>query len=101
MPVIDEHGNVGYSYWEREPSGSYMGIDRKGVAVIGERVEGTVRWFKDQYGFIGPDAGGKDVFVHHSAIISDGYKTLKEGQRVKFSIVRGIKGPQAEAVEPA
>ena len=62
--------------------------------------QGTVKWFKADlgYGFIGPDGGGKDVFVHHTAIEMEGYKTLKEGQRVTFSVVRGAKGPQAEEV---
>lgn len=63
-----------------------------------ERIEGTVKWFKNQFGFIAPDRGGKDIFVHHSAIEMDGYKTLKEGQRVAFSVIRGEKGPQADAV---
>jgi CspA family cold shock protein len=61
-------------------------------------VQGTVKWFKNQYGFIAPDSGGKDVFVHHTAIKMGGYKTLEEGQRVTFDIVRGEKGPQAESV---
>lgn len=67
---------------------------------MNERVSGTVKWFKDSlgYGFIAPDAGGKDIFVHHSTIGMDGYKTLKEGQRVTFAVVRGEKGPQADAV---
>lgn len=64
-----------------------------------ERIEGTVKWFKNQFGFIAPDRGGKDIFVHHSAIEMDGYKTLKEGQRVAFSVIRGEKGPQCESVE--
>lgn len=64
-----------------------------------ERIEGTVKWFKNQFGFIAPDRGGKDIFIHHSAIEMDGYKTLKEGQRVAFSIIRGEKGPQCESVE--
>lgn len=61
---------------------------------------GTVRWFKSElgYGFIGPDGGGKDLFVHHTAIEMDGYKTLSEGQRVTFSVVKGSKGPQASEV---
>lgn len=61
-------------------------------------MEGTVQWFKESYGFIRPDGGGKDVFVHHTALRMDGYKTLKEGQRVKFSVASGNKGPQAEEV---
>ena len=65
-----------------------------------ERILGTVKWFKNDmgYGFIGPDRGGKDIFVHHSAIDMDGYKTLTDGQRVEFSVVRGEKGPQADGV---
>jgi CspA family cold shock protein len=64
------------------------------------RISGTVKWFKGDlgYGFIAPDQGGKDIFVHHSAIEMDGYKTLKDGQRVTFSVIRGDKGPQADAV---
>jgi CspA family cold shock protein len=60
---------------------------------------GKVKWFNDQkgYGFITPESG-KDVFVHHSAIQGEGYKTLAEGQAVEFSIVKGPKGEQAENV---
>ena len=67
------------------------------------RIEGTVKWFSNEkgYGFIAPDQGGKDVFVHHTAIEMDGYKTLNEGQRVTFLVVPGNKGPQADSVEPA
>jgi CspA family cold shock protein len=67
---------------------------------VEERISGTVKWFKNElgYGFIAPDRGGRDVFVHHSAIEMDGYKTLTEGQRVEFAVVPGGKGPQADAV---
>ena len=60
---------------------------------------GKVKWFSDQkgYGFIEQD-GGKDVFVHHSAIQGEGYKTLAEGQLVTFEIAQGEKGPRAENV---
>lgn len=60
---------------------------------------GTVKFFGDKgYGFIVQDGKGPDVFVHHSAILSDGYRTLNEGDRVEFSIEQGAKGPQAADV---
>ena len=65
--------------------------------------KGTVKWFSDQkgYGFITPDDGSKDVFVHYSAIQGDGFKSLKEGQPVEFEITQGPKGPQASNVNIA
>ena len=61
---------------------------------------GQVKWFNDAkgFGFITPDDGSKDCFVHHTAIQGDGFKTLSEGQRVEFEIVQGQKGPAAENV---
>ncbi len=63
-------------------------------------MKGTVKWFSNQkgYGFITPDGGGKDVFVHHSAIQGEGYKTLDEGQNVEFDVTQGPKGEQAASV---
>jgi len=64
---------------------------------------GIVKWFNGTkgYGFITPDGGGKDVFVHHSAIEGAGYKELSEGQRVEFESEQAPKGPQAKWVRPA
>ncbi len=61
--------------------------------------QGTVKWFNNEkgYGFIAVD-GGQDVFVHYSAIQTDGYKSLDENQRVEFDVVQGPKGPQADGV---
>src|SRR5689334_13266707 len=64
------------------------------------RTTGTVKWFNDAkgYGFITPEGGQKDCFVHHSAIQGGGFRTLAEGERVEFDIVQGAKGPAAENV---
>ena len=62
--------------------------------------QGSVKWFSAEkgYGFIAQDGGGADVFVHYSAIQSDGYKSLEEAQRVEFEVTQGPKSPQAESV---
>ena len=61
---------------------------------------GTVKWFNDAkgYGFISPDGGDKDLFVHHSAIAGEGFKSLAEGAKVEFELGQGQKGPQAQNV---
>ncbi len=67
---------------------------------MSNRQFGTVKWFNDEkgFGFITPEGGGDDLFVHFKAIQSDGFKSLKEGQRVSFIATRGQKGMQAEEV---
>ena len=64
------------------------------------RTTGTVKWFNDSkgFGFITPDNGEGDCFVHHSSIEGSGFKSLSEGQRVEFDVVQGQKGPAAERV---
>ena len=64
--------------------------------------QGTVKWFNDDkgYGFISPDDGGDDLFVHHSGISGSGFKSLEEGQKVSYEATRGQKGMQAENVAP-
>jgi cold shock protein len=63
---------------------------------------GTVKWFNDSkgYGFIAPDDGAKDLFVHHSEIAGDGYKSLAEGSKVQYESRQGQKGPEAIQVQP-
>ena len=63
---------------------------------------GTVKWFNATkgFGFITPDGGGEDLFVHHSEIQMQGYRDLAEGQRVEFEVTQGKKGPQASTVRP-
>ena len=67
------------------------------------RTIGTVKWFNDAkgFGFITPEGGSKDCFVHYSAIQGSGFKTLVEGDRVEFDMVQGAKGPSAENVAKA
>ena len=74
----------------------------KGSNAMAERENGTVKWFNGSkgYGFITRESG-EDLFVHFTAIHSDGYKTLEEGQKVTFTVSDGPKGPQAQEVEPA
>jgi CspA family cold shock protein len=71
---------------------------------VGSRdmAQGTVKWFSDEkgYGFISPDDGGEDLFVHHTGIAGEGFKTLQEGDKVSYEATQGKKGMQAENVSP-
>ena len=62
---------------------------------------GTVKWFNNEkgFGFITPESGGKDLFVHHSDILGTGYKSLEENQRVSYEAAEGPKGPQAKSIQ--
>ena len=62
--------------------------------------QGTVKWFNEEkgYGFISPDEGGEDLFVHYSAIVGDGFRSLEEGAKVTYEATQGKKGMQAENV---
>ena len=86
------HLKCGHVFWPPN-----LDVRKKGVHV--ERLKGTVKWFNNAkgYGFIGR-ADGPDVFVHYSAISSEGYKSLQEGDEVEFEITEGQKGPQAANV---
>ncbi len=68
---------------------------------MAERELGVVKWFNGEkgYGFIARDSGEKDVFVHFTAIKAEGFRTLREGQRVEFEVAQGQKGPQAQNVD--
>jgi cold shock protein len=63
---------------------------------------GTVKWFNAEkgFGFIAPDGGGPDVFAHYTAIVTSGFRTLDENQKVEFEITQGPKGPQASNISP-
>jgi len=65
-------------------------------------MKGTVKWFNNQkgYGFITPADGSKDLFVHHTSILTEGYKTLAENQQVEFDVTQSEKGPKATNVKP-
>jgi CspA family cold shock protein len=83
-------------------TGGQHGADRGFPEGQFEMAQGTVKWFNAEkgFGFIEQDGGGADVFVHHSAIAAEGYRTLNEAQRVEFDVTQGPKGPQADNVRP-
>jgi CspA family cold shock protein len=81
----------------RAPLSSGGGIEGRGLRRM---AQGTVKWFSQEkgYGFITPDEGGEDLFVHYTAIEGEGFKSLEEGERVSYEPGQGRKGPQAENV---
>jgi CspA family cold shock protein len=83
----------------RRPLAGDLNKEEQGRYMQVTRIKGTVKWFNNAkgFGFIGQE-NGPDVFVHYSAVKSDGYKSLQEGDQVEFEIVQGQKGPQADAV---
>src|ERR1700728_1689503 len=97
---------MGTRRYGRGPTTSSVSARPRGYGLVLEgdkqMAQGTVKWFNADkgYGFIAPDDGTGDVFVHHSAIQVDGFRSLQENQRVEFTAGQGQKGPQAEQVRP-
>jgi CspA family cold shock protein len=89
-----KHGK--YPYWEC----LVIAISERGRGAV-RMAEGTVKWFNADrgFGFIVPDDGGKDIFVHHSNVVGEGYKELNEGDKVSFDPAEGRKGPEATNVK--
>jgi len=80
--------------------GFYCYLEFRSIMEV-QMTTGRVKWFNDQkgFGFIEVEGGGKDVFVHHSAIQGEGFKSLREGDEVEFEVTKGPKGPQASNVK--
>ena len=94
------HDAAAFFYDLRSPAHGAGKQYQSGAPPVMARLTGTVKWFNDAkgFGFITPENGEKDCFVHHTAIQAEGYKSLTEGQRVEFDVVQGQKGPAAQNV---
>jgi CspA family cold shock protein len=101
LPRFDRSRLDGHLSAQLERRASYV-VFAAGSRSVGENMQGTVKWFNAEkgFGFIQPDDGSADVFVHYSEIQADGYKSLDENQRVEFEVGQGQKGPQAQGVRP-
>jgi len=97
IPIVQNHSPASerQRYWGATVAGGATW--KEGTRIM---TNGKVKWFNEAkgFGFIEPDEGGRDVFVHFSAIQGEGFKTLSEGQPVSFEVVQGDKGPQASNV---
>ena len=93
-------GHLTKLVWIRVATPGRKRVATPGRKKVSDMAQGTVKWFNDSkgFGFISLEDGSKDVFVHHSAIVGDGFKSLTEGQKVEFNVVQGNKGPAAENV---
>jgi cold shock protein len=94
--------DAGHACAHKNPVSGFAGagvVKPTGVGAMARTI-GTVKWFNDAkgFGFITPENGDKDCFVHHTAIKAEGFRSLAEGDRVEFDIVQGAKGPAAENV---
>jgi CspA family cold shock protein len=89
-----------HQHCRERPSGRFHRANATNLQTEDSAVKGTVKWFNNDkgFGFITPEDGGKDLFVHHSAIQGGGFKSLDEGESVEFDVVQGQKGPAAENV---